>query len=199
VPLTEFPKTIELKDGSRVCLRPLQSADEEALRAFFHRLSPEDRQFLKEDVLRPEIVHAWCHAPDFERVLPLLAEHEGRIVGDATLHRQPAGWKRHVGEIRVVTDPFFRRRGLASALARELFYIALQLGLDKMVAEVVADQVAAITVFEKLGFRREARLARQVVDLHGKRRDLILLTTDIPDLMRTMEEMILQAEGSRDG
>jgi RimJ/RimL family protein N-acetyltransferase len=199
VPLTDFPKTVELKDGSRVCLRPLRSTDETPLLAFFHRLSPEDRQFLKEDVLRPEIVQGWCQAPDFARVLPLLAEQEGRIVGEATLHRHPGGWLRHVGEIRVATDPFLRRRGLASALVRELFYIALQFGLDKMLAEVVADQEAAITVFEKLGFRREARLARQVADRHGRRHDLILLTTDIPDLMRTMEELNLQAEGSLDG
>jgi RimJ/RimL family protein N-acetyltransferase len=199
MPLREFPKQIALRDGTSVTLRPLVPADEVALLEFFGRLSPEDRQFLRDDVMQPETVRVWCREPDYDRVLPILAEQEGRIIGDATLHRRPSGWMRHVGEIRVVTDPFFRRRGLASALARELFYLALQAGLDKMVAEVAADQLAAAKVFEKLGFSCEARLTGHIVDLHGRKHDLLILSTDIPTLMRTMEETFIQAAGSLDG
>jgi RimJ/RimL family protein N-acetyltransferase len=180
-------------------LRPLVPTDEPALLGFFRRLPPEDRQFLRDDVTRAEIVRAWCRKADFDRVLPILAEHDGRIVGDATLHRHPVGWMRHLGEIRVTTDPFVRRRGLASVLAREIFYLALQAGLDKMVAEVAADQLPAAKVFEKLGFRREARLAGQIVDLQGRRHDLLVLSTDIPALMQKLEETFFQAAGSLDG
>ena len=199
MPLREFPKRILLRDNTPVTLRPLVPADEDALLEFFRRLSPEDRQFLRDDVMQPETIRAWCREPDYDRVLPILAEQEGRIIGDATLHRRPSGWMRHVGEIRVATDPFFRRRGLASTLAREIFYLALQAGLDKMVAEVAADQVAAANVFEKLGFSREARLVGQIVDLQGRKHDLLILSTDIPTLMRTMEETFIQAAGSLDG
>jgi RimJ/RimL family protein N-acetyltransferase len=199
MPLRDFPKQIVLRDGTRVVLRPLIPADEAALLDFFLRLSPEDRQFLRDDVTRPETVRDWCREPDYDHVLPILAEQEGRIVGDATLHRRPSGWMRHVGEIRVATDPFFRRRGLASALAREIFYLALQAGLDKMVAEVAADQVAAGKVFEKLGFCCEARLTGHIADLQGRKHDLLILSTDIPTLMRTLEETFLQAAGSLDG
>jgi RimJ/RimL family protein N-acetyltransferase len=199
MPLKEFPKRVLLRDNAPVTLRPLVPADEDALLAFFRRLSPEDRQFLRDDVMQPETVRAWCCQPDYDRVLPILAEQEGRIIGDATLHRRPSSWMRHVGEIRVATDPFFRRRGLASVLAREIFYLALQAGLDRMVAEVAADQVAAAKVFEKLGFLREARLAGHIVDLQGRKHDLLILTTDIPTLMRTMEATFIEAAGSLDG
>ena len=199
MPLREFPKQIALRDGTPVVLRPLVAADERALLDFFRRLSPEDRQFLRDDVTRADLVRAWCREPDFDRVLPILAEQDGEIVGDATLHRHPVGWMRHLGEIRVTTDPFVRRRGLASALAREIFYLALQAGLDKMVAEVAADQLPAAKVFEKLGFRREARLAGQIVDVQGRRHDLLVLSTDIPALMQKLEETFFQAAGSLDG
>jgi len=199
VPLREFPKQIALRDGTPVVLRPLVAADERALLDFFRRLSPEDRQFLRDDVTRADLVRAWCREPDFDRVLPILAEQDGQIVGDATLHRHPVGWMRHLGEIRVTTDPFVRRRGLASALAREIFYLALQAGLDKMVAEVAADQLPAAKVFEKLGFRREARLAGQIVDVQGRRHDLLVLSTDIPALMQKLEETFFKAAGSLDG
>lgn len=198
MPLRELPKKITLRDSTVVTLRLMVREDKEGLLAFFRRLPPEDRQFLKDDVTRAEIIDAWVRDLNYDRVLPILADYEGRIVGDATLHRQAYGWMRHVGEIRVVTDVYFRRRGLASAMAREIFYLALQFGLDKMVAEMVADQIAAIKVFEKLGFQQEARLANQVVDLHGRKHDLVILTTDIPALMQKMQESFFRAAGPVD-
>src|SRR5574337_1461557 len=140
MPLREFPKRVMLRDRTVVTLRPMVREDKNELLAFFRRLPPEDRQFLKDDVTRAEIIEAWVRDLNYDRVLPILAEHEGGIVGDATLHRQAYGWMRHVGEIRVVTDAYFRRRGLASAMAREIFYLALQAGLDKMVAEMGVEQ-----------------------------------------------------------
>ena len=195
MPLKGFPKQIILRDRSAVTLRPMVREDKQGLLTFFRRLPPEDRQFLKDDVTRAEIIEAWARDLNYDRVLPILAEFEGRIVGDATLHRQAYGWMRHVGEIRLVTDPFLRRRGLATAMAREIFYLALQAGLDKMVAEMVADQVAAIKVFGKLGFQQEARLVNHVVDLQGRKHDLVIMTTDIPALMQKMQETFLRAAG----
>ena len=195
MPLKGFPKQIVLRDRSAVTLRPMVREDKEGLLTFFRRLPPEDRQFLKDDVTRAEIIEGWARDLNYDRVLPILAEFEGRIVGDATLHRQAYGWMRHVGEIRLVTDPFLRRRGLATAMAREIFYLALQAGLDKMVAEMVADQIAAIKVFGKLGFQQEARLVNHVVDLQGRKHDLVIMTTDIPALMQKMQETFLRAAG----
>ena len=198
MPLKGFPKQISLRDRTVVSLRPMGREDGPRLLEFFRRLSPEDRQFLKDDVTRQDIIETWVRGLNYDRVLPILAEVEGRVVGDATLHRQAYGWMRHVGEIRVVTDAYFRRRGLASAMAREIFYVALQAGLDKMVAEMGVDQIAAIKVFQKLGFQQEARLANHIVDLQGRKHDLIIMTTDIPALMQTMEETFFRAAGSVD-
>jgi len=195
--LKGFPKEAVLRDMTRVTIRPMVPGDTGPLLAFFRRLPPEERQFLRDDVTRPEVIEDWGRGLDYERVFPLLAEHDDRIIGDATLHR-PGGWMRHVGEIRVVTDPFFRRRGLASILAREIFYLALQAGLDKMVAEMAADQIAARKVFEKLGFQVEARFTRHIQDVQGSKHDLIVLSTDIPALMQKMEESFFEAAGSLD-
>jgi hypothetical protein len=68
-----------------------------------------------------------------------------------------------------------------------------------MVADVAADQVAATKAFEKLGFRREARLTGHIIDLQGRKHDLLILSTDIPALMEKMEETFLRAAGSLDG
>lgn len=184
-----FPKEIALRDGSRVTLRAMVAEDSDKLLAFFRGLSPEDRQFLRDDVTSAAVIEKWARELNYDRVLPILAEAEGRIVGDATLHRQTHGWMRHVGEIRVVTAREYRRRGLATVMAREIFTLAMKAGLDKMVAEMVADQVPAIKVFDRLGFRQEARLADHVIDLKGKKHDLVIMSTDIASLMRRLEEV----------
>ena len=50
------------------------------------------------------------------------------------------GWSSHVGEVRVIVDPAHRGRGIGRALARHAVLDALELGLTKLVVEVVADQ-----------------------------------------------------------
>ena len=52
------------------------------------------------------------------------------------------GWSSHVGEVRVIVDPDSRGRGIGRALAQHAVLEALNLGLTKMVVEVVADQEA---------------------------------------------------------
>jgi len=57
--------------------------------------------------------------------------------------------------------------------------LAIDMGLEKMVAYFVASQVAARKTFERLGFRKEAELARQVTDIRGIKRDLFIYANDV--------------------
>lgn len=67
-------------------------------------------------------------------------------------------WSRHVGEIRIVADSAFRRRGLRHALAQTIFDLAKNSGVEKLTAETVADEPGPIHIFERIGFRTEATL-----------------------------------------
>jgi RimJ/RimL family protein N-acetyltransferase len=53
---------------------------------------------------------------------------------------------------------------------------AFELGLHKLSVEVVADQAAAIQLFQVLGFGGEAILRDHVRDRDGRLHDLIVLT-----------------------
>ncbi len=185
-----YPKTQTLKDGTRVTIRPLGPRDEVALKEFFLALPEEDRLFLREDVTRPEVVEGFIRSLGDDTVFPLVADHEGRIVGDATLHRTRHGWSTHVGQIRVVVARDFQHRGLGTALARCLVRHAIGIGLDKLVAEVVDNQNAAKRAFEKLGFVKEAVLKGHVRDIHGVKRDLVLLANDCSHIWETMESLV---------
>jgi RimJ/RimL family protein N-acetyltransferase len=186
-----YPKSVRLRDGGEVIVRPLEPADREALLAFFRGLQAEDRLFLKEDVTDPAVVQRFFEELDYERVFPIVAWHGVRIVGDGTLHRQRRGWTRHVGEVRVVVARQFQRHGLAKVLVRELVARAQAVGLEKIEAQVLADQRGALRAFESLGFEREAVRRGHARDLAGHARDLVLLTNTVRGLWGKMEDLIL--------
>jgi RimJ/RimL family protein N-acetyltransferase len=177
--MIEFPKPITLKDGTAVTLKGMTSRDRDALHAFFERLPPEDTKFLKDDVRKPEVVEAWCRDINYGRVFPLLAEVDGSIVADATLHRRAYGWLRHVGEIRFAVDPAYRRKGLGAHLIEELILFAIEQGLEKLLAEVLADEVAAERALERFGFQRAGVIPGLVKDHTGNYRDLHILVLDL--------------------
>ncbi len=191
--LKNYPKKVALRSGQEVTLRLMTPQDESALLEFFRSLPEEDRMFLKEDVTDPSVIHRWAQTLDYERVIPILAIIGERVIADATLHRQSFGWSQHVGEIRVVTSKEFRRQGLGILLAKEIFFLALSLKVEKVVAEMMDTQSAAIQVFKAIGFEKEAVLKNHVKDLQGKRHNLLIMSQDVKTLWKKMEDLIRQS------
>ena len=132
--LEEYPKDVELK-GFACKLRPLEATDELAFHEFFLAVPNQERMFIKHRVTEPEVIRDWCRNIDLGRNLPLLACQNGQIIGDATLHQQLGGWKRHIGRVSVLIHPNFRGRGLAKAMVSEVIDLARQLGLEKLEAD----------------------------------------------------------------
>ena len=117
---THYPIKVTLKGGKQVELRPMEPRDEEGLIAFFSGLPEESTQFLKDEVKDPEVARTFVRELNPERVWPILAFADGKVVGDATLHMHLFGWKRHVGEVRVVIAPGYQKQRLATTLIHEL-------------------------------------------------------------------------------
>jgi L-amino acid N-acyltransferase YncA len=173
--LAAYPKVLKLADGASITIRALIPQDRAEVGVFFERVPEEDRAFLKEDLLNREEVEIWLDEIDLDRETVMVALSGRLIVGTAVLERQRHGWARHVGEIRIVADPVFRRRGLGHLLAETIFDLAKNSGVEKLTAEMVADEPGPIRVFKRLGFRTEATLNDQVKDRHGRRHDLLVM------------------------
>lgn len=180
--LDEYPKEITLRDDSKVTLRPLVKDDEKALTEFFQGLMEEDRLYLRDDVLDPAVIRGWVENIDYDKVLPILAIDEGKIVADATLHRESHGWMRHVGHIRMSVAGSHRGKGLARIIAAEVFQQAVSAGLDKLVAEMLAIQQNAQRVFTRLGFKKEGVLKDHAMDVNGQKHDLIIMSSNVSKL-----------------
>lgn len=177
--LQKFPKDIKLKDGGKCKLRPLRKDDEKAFHEFFLGLPAQELLFIKHRVSEPEVIRNWCRNIDLGRHLPLLALMDGKIVGDATLHQQLGGWKRHIGRISILVRPECRGRGLARALIAEIVELARFLGLEKLEAEFIGEQDAAMKMFALLGFSNLLRLEDYVKDMQAISHDYILMGLDL--------------------
>lgn len=177
--LQGYPKAIEIRGGIKVTLRPMVKEDVEKLWAFFQGMPREDRLFLRDDVSKRETIEAWAKDLDYEKVLPIVAEWDGRIVADATLHRRRFGWTRHVGKIRLVVAKEFREKGLGSALVQEIIQIAKAAKLELLVAEIMETEGAALRAFKHLGFEREAIFYNYVRDQVDRPHSLVVTIKDL--------------------
>ncbi len=157
-------------------IRPIKTADAPALARFFQRIPESDRTFLKEDVEDPGVVEDWV-LPGQARSIAIEADEVVGFVAVVRLH----GWSSHVGEVRLVVDPDHRGRGLGGRLARQAVLEAVDIGLRKLVVEVISDQAALIAMFRGLGFEPEALLSNHVRDRTGEMRDLIVLANSVDE------------------
>jgi GNAT superfamily N-acetyltransferase len=194
--LDEYPKTIKLRDGSVLTLRPMVREDEEGLMEFFRGIPEGERLYLRNDVINPEVIHHWVTNIDYDRVLPILAvSGRGNIVGNATLHRDGFSWAKHVGNIRLTVLPEYRRKGLARIMVGELFAHALTTDLEKIVAEIVLLQEDVRLAFNQLGFRTEAVLRDHHVDPRGVKHDVIIISNDINQLWKMWQDQCEAVSG----
>jgi GNAT superfamily N-acetyltransferase len=150
-----FPQHSVLRDGQRVLIRPFVQDDTEALYEFFQSLPAKVRRLAWDPIEDRSLVEAWGRNIDYDRVLPLLALHDGRIVADATLHRRRGGPLRLVGRIKWLLDPEFRGLGLGMILVNDFISIARNQGLQHLTCMPIADlETAAIETLIDLGFQR---------------------------------------------
>lgn len=158
-------------------VRRLDPALAKATQDFFVRMPEGDRTFFKEDVLDADTVAHWAHD---SRSLRMVAVDGETVIGYLAVI-PGVGWSSHVGDVRLVIDTERRRTGLGRELARRAVLEAVNLKLDKLVVEVVADQTAAIAMFQGLGFDAEALLRNHVRDRDGELRDLVVLAHQVSE------------------
>ena len=172
-------------------VRPIDKSDAAPLDAFFRRISDGERMFFKEDVLDPEVQAGIFEGRSGSRKVAV--GDDGEIVGYLAII-PGIGWSSHVGEVRLVVDPGHREEGIGRRLARQGLLDALELGLEKVFVEVVADQAPAVAMFQALGFEGEAVLRGHVRGRRGDVRDLIILAHPVHENWATMATIGIEDE-----
>ena len=178
--LRTYPRTLTLSDGRQVRLRLMKpGGDVYLLHAFASSLPKDDLQFLRVDITRLMAVTLWAQNIKAGRTITVLAEVGNEVVGYASVHNDQVSWQRHLGELRIQVGQAYRGCGLGGLLGKEIFAIASDLGIEKIVAQMTADQRQAIALVERHGFKREAVLHDFVIGRDGRKNDLVVMTCDV--------------------
>jgi RimJ/RimL family protein N-acetyltransferase len=177
--LNTYRKETQLKDGTKILLRPMVTEDKDALYQFFKEVPREDTRYLRDDVESVLLIEKWANKLDYNRTLPILALKGGEIIADATINRRRSGWKRHLGTVRIFVHKDYRGVGLGRIMIKELSDIAYKLEIEKLLAEIPDVNTSAITAFTKAGFHRAVVIPNLAKDRDDMPLDVVVMIKDI--------------------
>ena len=185
--VAEIKKDLTLKDGRQVTVRSMQPTDVDRSFEFFCALPEEDRKYLRVDVTRRRMVERRTTELDRSRTERLVVVHDDEIVADGALHLESHGWGDNVAEILLIVASDWQRYGLGTLLSRELFHLASQCRVDRIIARLMRPQQGAHRIMKRLGFSEEFLIPEHVRDQDGTWQDLIIMRCPLEDLWREME------------
>jgi L-amino acid N-acyltransferase YncA len=166
-----FRQLITLSDGARVLLRPLSAEDRQGLIELYKPISTEDLRYMRHDVTDSSLVGKWVDDLDYDKVFPLVAVVNDRVVGNATLHFNE-GPARHRAEVRIYLAKEIRRRGVGSRMLQALIDLAKRRNIYMIEARILNDQATVIRAFQNLGFLRKCLLDDYFILPDGELRDV---------------------------
>ena len=73
-------------------------------------------------------------------------------------------------------------------LARELYCQAAENGVKKLVVKMMKPQTNAQNMVRKLGFSKKGTIPDYVIDQFGKSQDLVIMTCDMKNFWKEMEQ-----------
>lgn len=169
--LKEWEKEVLLEDGTRAFLRPELLTDTEMLWEMFSTLSKASLDNLVEPFTR-ERIEGWTSNIDYSKNLPILAlvEEKKRVIGSASLSFYSSEANRHKAELGITIHDDYQGLGLGTVMISHLLGIASKKGLRKVFLLVNTTSSRAIHVYQKCGFKIEARLEKEH-SLEGELRD----------------------------
>jgi GNAT superfamily N-acetyltransferase len=179
IDINTYQKETQLKDGTKILLRPMMAEDQDALYEFFQSVSKNVARFLRDDVSSRLVVERWAKNLDYEKTLPILALKDDIIIADATINRRRFGWKWHLGTVRVFVHRDYRNMGLGHVMIEEIVDIAYKLGIEKLIAEIPDTNTVAINAFTVSGFHRAATIPNMVKDRDNMPVDVVVMMKDV--------------------
>jgi acetyl coenzyme A synthetase (ADP forming)-like protein len=143
-----------LRDGTVASVRRSAPADCEAMRRFFHELSPESRRkrFFTAGEPADALVDRLCDSADDQRSVTLVAVRQvgddARLIAVGSYFATGPG----VAEAAFAVDDRFHGKGLATELLERLAAIAAGDGFRRFEATTLTDNHAMLEVFRDSGF-----------------------------------------------
>jgi acetyltransferase len=153
---TQYVQPWMLPDGVEVLIRPIRPEDEPMIARFHERLSERSvylRYFhlldLDRRVSHDRLIRICFN--DYDRDIALVAEHGNAILAVARLRKIDAT----DAELAVLITDEYQGRGLGTELSRRLVEIARAEKIERVIAEILPENIHMQRVCRELGFRME--------------------------------------------
>ena len=173
-PLGDEPG-VEAGRHGRVAVRPARPSDARSFLELFRAVVAE-RRFVRTDIVRRterEFRRRFRDTWGQDRA-SLVATVDGRVVGHLGLSREEAPENRHVASLGMTVQADWRRQGVGSALMAEAIRWAREKNVEKLALSVYPDNVAALALYRKFGFREEGRLSGHSKKEIGYRDEVVM-------------------------
>ncbi|UCD96290.1 MAG: N-acetyltransferase [Candidatus Bathyarchaeota archaeon] len=153
------------KDGRTVLLRKPRWDDLDGLLALINSLVREDAPINRmAEVSRleeSEFLTKRLSSIENGAIIQVVAEVDGEIVGNAEISKL-RGREAHVGRLGIGVKRDYRRIGIATRMIESLLHQAEEHGLKIILLAVYANNLSAITLYRKFGFREIGRTPKGV-------------------------------------
>lgn len=147
------PRIIDLKGGATVAIRPGKPSDARGWIDLLVQVSQQDRYILLESVntTRRELSRifrfgAWC-----DQTAAVVAVEGSTVVGQLTTTRNRNIYA-HTAEIGMSVQSAYRGKGVGAGLIEGAKDWSRVFGVEKLVLNVVPENLRAIRFYEKMGF-----------------------------------------------
>jgi RimJ/RimL family protein N-acetyltransferase len=177
-------KTAQVPESFQVQLRALVEEDHDALHEFALSLPDDDLRYLEEDFQSPDIIQRLVHAHAAENWRQIVAVTPANQIAAYSSVRRLPGWLSNVGDIKLLVAKPYRHSGLGTAMGEAIFEAARELGVSKLIAEMIIEQQAGQAIFEHLGFKLEAVLEKHVSDRDDQLHNLVIMSYFIENAWR---------------
>lgn len=153
-------------------IRPIQLADAASFRACLDAVAHERRYLAQVEALPLERIEGFVAQSVASDAAQYVAVEGGTVVGWCDVFPHWAHAVQHVGTLGMGVRADRRGQGIGEQLLRATLAHALKNGIYRVTLEARADNVNAIRLYEKLGFRHEA-LARCALRFDGRFYDAV--------------------------
>jgi RimJ/RimL family protein N-acetyltransferase len=165
-------RKVRLKDNREIELRLLTLEDRDDLLDFFSSLSDDAVEWGMPPYTK-ERIDAWMS--NIDRLIPLVAIDNRRIVGYAAVFKRIHQRLTGIGDMGIYLHQDFHGVGLGTAMTEKGLSLATDQGLHRIGLEVVEDNVAAVALYKKLGFRIEGKMIDAYFGADGKYHNMLVM------------------------
>jgi acetyltransferase len=169
---SQYQKTIALRDGSEICIRPIAPEDEPLLVNFHYTLS-ERSVYLRyfhwmklEQRTEHERLTRMCFI-DYDRQMAFVAERADPANGERQITAVGRLVKSHSAdeaELAVIVSDKFHKQGIGTEIVKQLVEFARAEKLARITATVLFENRPMRKVFERLGFQMEQSGDREALE-----------------------------------